>query len=80
MAKGLRTQKSLTNGYFRWGYGTHVCPGRFFAVRMVKMIVITLLLKYDIEWDGDVKRRPSPTMIEGQFIPNLFQKIYIKER
>lgn len=47
---------------------------------MVKMIVITLLLNYDIEWDGHVDRRPSPTMIEGQFIPNLFQKIHIKRK
>ncbi|RYP43672.1 hypothetical protein DL768_009790 [Monosporascus sp. mg162] len=77
-ASGRATAMSTTN--LAWGYGTHVCPGRFFAVRMVKMVVVTLLLNYDIQWDGHVDRRPAPTMIEGQFIPNLFQKIRITRR
>jgi cytochrome P450 len=65
---------------YSWGYGTHVCPGRHFAVRTVKMVVATLLLDYDIRWDGEVHRKPDPTMIEGQFIPNLRQKVRIKRR
>ncbi|KAI1422003.1 cytochrome P450 [Xylaria sp. FL1777] len=60
-----------------FGYGTHACPGRFFAIRMVKMVVITLLLNYEIEWEGHVNRRPEPMWIEGQYIPNGSQKVRI---
>ena len=57
-----------------------MCPGRHFAVHTVKMVMATLLLNYDIEWDGQVQGRPAPTMIEGQFIPNLSQKVSVKKR
>lgn len=64
----------------RFGYGTHACPGRFFAVRTVKMIFTKLILEYDIKWEGQVKQKPPPMRIEGQFIPNLSQKIILQER
>lgn len=32
-----------------FGYGKHACPGRFFAANEIKVIVINLLRKYDIE-------------------------------
>ncbi|KAI0401584.1 cytochrome P450 [Xylaria palmicola] len=77
-ALGASTTVSPSNLAF--GYGTHACPGRFFAIRMVKMVVITLLLNYGIEWDGRVSRRPEPVWIEGQYIPNGSQKIKITKR
>ncbi|KAI1823899.1 cytochrome P450 [Xylaria intraflava] len=63
-----------------FGYGTHACPGRFFAIRLVKMVVLTLLLNYEIEWDGHVSCRPKPTWIEGQYIPNGSQRVKITKR
>ncbi|KAH8161836.1 hypothetical protein CIB48_g6412 [Xylaria polymorpha] len=71
-ASAASTTVSPSNLAF--GYGTHACPGRFFAIRMVKMVVITVLLNYEIEWEGEVNCRPEPMWIEGQYIPNGSQK------
>jgi cytochrome P450 len=32
-----------------FGYGRHACPGRFFAVNEIKMVMATALLHYDIK-------------------------------
>ena len=64
----------------RFGYGAHTCPGRHFAIRLVKIIFTNLILKYDIEWDGETKQKPPPMCIEGQFIPNLTHKITLRKR
>ncbi|UQC79553.1 cytochrome P450 [Colletotrichum lupini] len=45
-------QTSLT-----FGYGRHACPGRFFAVNEIKMIMATTLANYDIKNVGDSKER-----------------------
>ncbi|MCJ1352273.1 MAG: hypothetical protein MMC33_002257 [Icmadophila ericetorum] len=63
-----------------WGYGNHVCPGRFFAVREVKMVFTKLILEYDIKWSKRVTVRPKPVHIEGQFIPNMGQRISLRRR
>jgi cytochrome P450 len=73
------TAMSATN--LAWGYGTHVCPGRFFAVRCIKIILTKLLLEFDVEWErnrGD--KRPECIHVEGQFVPNRTQKIILTPR
>ncbi|OHF00854.1 cytochrome P450 [Colletotrichum orchidophilum] len=45
-------QTSLT-----FGYGRHACPGRFFAVNEIKMIMATTLASYDIKNPGDSTER-----------------------
>ncbi|KAI0392801.1 cytochrome P450 [Xylariaceae sp. FL0594] len=75
------TSTTVSPSNLAFGYGTHACPGRFFAIRLVKMVVMTLLLDYEIEWDGPpVAQRPEPLWIEGQYIPNGSQKIKITRR
>ncbi|CAI6334293.1 unnamed protein product [Periconia digitata] len=71
---------SVDTHYLPWGYGNHVCPGRFFAVRLMKLVIAKLLLDYDIEWDRKMQDRPRPVHIEGQFVPNMSQKIALKKR
>ncbi|KAH7086118.1 ent-kaurene oxidase [Paraphoma chrysanthemicola] len=39
---------------FRWGYDNHVCPGRFYAHNLLKIILARLIEKYDIKMPGDV--------------------------
>lgn len=39
---------SVSSDHFGFGYGIHACPGRFFAVHELKVIVCHLLVKY--EW------------------------------
>lgn len=40
-----------------FGYGRHACPGRFFAVNEIKMIMAQFLMHYDIKnVDGEMER------------------------
>ncbi|KAF2675650.1 cytochrome P450, partial [Lentithecium fluviatile CBS 122367] len=71
---------SMATDNLAWGYGTHVCPGRFLAVRELKLIFTKLLTEYEFKWDKKDEVRPSPVHIEGQFIPNMQQKIFLKRR
>jgi cytochrome P450 len=73
------TAMSTTN--LAWGYGNHVCPGRFFAVRMIKFTLTKVLLEYEIEWDRTAEQgRPECVLVEGQFVPNLKQQIVLRKR
>ncbi|KAI0516995.1 cytochrome P450 [Xylaria bambusicola] len=63
-----------------WGYGNHVCPGRFFAVRMVKLVISNLILHYEVMWDRDVDISPPRVNIEGQFVPNMSQTVLLRRR
>lgn len=63
-----------------FGYGKHACPGRFYAVRKVKLMFSMLILKYEMKWVGNVFERPPSLSICGQFVPNQDQKLYIRKR
>lgn len=48
---------SVGTSSLTFGYGRHACPGRFFAVNEIKMIIATALLHYDMKnVDGQVGR------------------------
>lgn len=40
---------TITDHFLSFGYGRHACPGRFFAVHEMKMLLAMILKKYDIE-------------------------------
>lgn len=43
--------------HLAFGHGQHACPGRFFAANEVKIALITILIKYDIDLiDGETPR------------------------
>nr|AEB26537.1 trichothecene C-8 hydroxylase cytochrome P450 monooxygenase [Fusarium sporotrichioides] len=49
---------STSPDHMGFGYGIHVCPGRFFAANEVKVIMIYLLLQY--EWRTPPGSEPKP--------------------
>ncbi|KAH6666347.1 cytochrome P450 [Halenospora varia] len=71
---------SVDTSNLAWGYGNHVCPGRFFAVRMMKLVIAKLILDYEMKWDREGHDRPPPINVEGQFVPNMKQKISLRRR
>ncbi|KAI4154648.1 MAG: hypothetical protein LQ340_001535 [Diploschistes diacapsis] len=73
---------SVGERYLPFGYGTHACPGRFLAVRMIKMVFATLILDYDVEFDAAarLKARPARTVVEGQFVPDMRQGVRLRRR
>ncbi|TIC90112.1 Cytochrome P450 monooxygenase pyr3 [Colletotrichum higginsianum] len=56
---------------FNFGHGPHACPGRFFAVYIIKCIFIELLLNYDIRLKGDDGKSSVPRP------PNLFKQMLV---
>lgn len=51
---------SVGTSSLTFGYGRHACPGRFFAVNEIKMIMATALLHYDMKnVDGQTERYPN---------------------
>ncbi|WPG98780.1 Dihydromonacolin L monooxygenase LovA [Acrodontium crateriforme] len=41
--------------HFGFGHGLHACPGRFFAANEVKIALVHVLMKYDLQLGGGVK-------------------------
>src|SRR6478609_8997557 len=46
--------------YLIFNHGKHACPGRFFAICEIKMILIELLAKYDFRLEDG---KPGPELI-----------------
>ncbi|KAI3326358.1 cytochrome P450 [Xylariaceae sp. AK1471] len=63
-----------------FGYGTHVCPGRFFAVRLMKIIFTKLLVEYDIRSEWPQGGIPPSFFIEGSAVPHTTASISFRRR
>ncbi|KAI9155716.1 Cytochrome P466 monooxygenase [Paramyrothecium foliicola] len=54
--------------YLGFGYGRHACPGRWFAVLMMKTLLAHLTLHYDVEATGP---QPKTNVIGDAALPPL---------
>ena len=63
--------------YGIWGHGKHACPGRFFAVDMIKMIVASLIRNFEIK---QLPQRPGNVWIGDTPIPPRSATIQIRRR
>lgn len=52
--------------YAAWSIGKHACPGRFFAIDLIKIILTHVLMDYDVQLAGD---RPENVWVEYNVIP-----------
>lgn len=67
-----------TDGHFAsWGIGKHACPGRYFAVDLIKIIMIHVLMDYEIELKGE---RPDNLWIEYNVVPPPGAALSIRRR
>lgn len=73
--KHLATQPSTSDLSF--GYGNRACPGRFFAVSALKMVLAKILLEYDIKYAAE--KDPYNKMEEFSFI-SMDAKLMLKKR
>jgi ent-kaurene oxidase len=62
--KHLATQPSTSDLSF--GYGNRACPGRFFAVSALKMVLSKILMEYDIKYAGETN--PFNKLEEFSFV------------
>jgi cytochrome P450 len=44
-----KTAVTLDENFLVFGYGKHGCPGRFFVIHEIKLMMANILLNYDIE-------------------------------
>ncbi|KAJ4422063.1 hypothetical protein N0V82_003253 [Gnomoniopsis sp. IMI 355080] len=63
--------------YVAWGIGKHACPGRFFAVDFIKLIVLRIILEYDIM---PLERRPENVWIEYNVMPPPTATLTVRRR
>ncbi|KAL1852790.1 hypothetical protein Daus18300_012034 [Diaporthe australafricana] len=63
-----------------FGYGNHGCPGRFFAVRLIKMIFVKLLVDYNFQSDWPHDGIPPGLEMEGALIPNINARMEFTRR
>lgn len=73
--KCLATQPSLSDLSF--GYGNRACPGRFFAVSVLKMVLTKILLEYGIKYAGN--RDPYNDNEELSFI-SMDARLMLKKK
>lgn len=54
--------------FLTFGHGRHACPGRFFAVQEIKLLLAQIILNYDIKY---VEQRPESIWLkEAQIAPS----------
>lgn len=51
-----------------FGYGTQACPGRYFSIAEIKMIMLNLLLEYDFKLPPGKERPPMLCADEMVFL------------
>ncbi|KAI0451599.1 cytochrome P450 [Xylaria acuta] len=68
---------TLDDQFLTFGYGKHGCPGRFFAVHLMKLILAHILLNYDIQY---TKTKPAWRSISWLKLPVNKTTVQIRRR
>lgn len=71
-----KSSATVDEAFLGFGFGKHSCPGRFFALNEVKILVANMVLHYDIE---PLKTRPKMTPIIWLNVP-LFNNGTVRVR
>ncbi|KAL4956496.1 cytochrome P450 [Aspergillus filifer] len=72
--------RDLKTEWLSFGYGRQACPGRFFAVRLLKTIVGELILRYDIRYAGGNRARPAVLDVEPITVPDRTVELEFRAR
>ncbi|KAI1082424.1 cytochrome P450 [Whalleya microplaca] len=68
---------SPSDVFLGFGYGRHACPGRFFAARIMKLMIAYLIFQYEFE---PLNKRPRNFVVGSFTIPPLFTKVKFRRR
>ena len=66
-----------TPTFMPWGYGRHVCPGRYFAVQLMKQALSYLVINYDFDLVGPLPKRRALLNI---MVPPVNTKLRIRRK
>lgn len=67
-------------GNLSWGHGRFSCPGRWYASLVMKLVLATLILEYDFEFPDGQLSRPTDFVMDVHVLPDMKQKILVKQR
>ena len=67
-------------GNVAWCSGRLMCPGRWYASAMIKLIIAELLIKYDVTFPEGQTRRPPNVYSPDAVRPDMEQVICLKKR
>jgi len=80
-------QAATTSPYqFNFGHGPDACPGRFFAVYELKVILVEFLRNFDfrladdLEGTGGEEKRPKEVIVKLGNVPDTTVKMAIRRR
>ncbi|KAK5020876.1 hypothetical protein LTS07_011378 [Exophiala sideris] len=75
----LHSLVQMTPKFTYFGHGKHACPGRFFAVNAIKVLLVYTLINYDIKFAPGT---PEPQMMwfSGKTMPDMGAKALMKIR
>lgn len=63
-----------------FGYGRHACPGRFFALAEIKLILAHMILTYDIKLENDVQTPPPAFWFGYNVVQDSKTKVLFRAR
>lgn len=67
-------------GNLSWGNGRFSCPGRWYASLMMKLLLATLILRYDMEFPPGQTGRPSSVVLDVHVLPDMKRQILVRKR
>jgi len=76
--KNLSKEQKKT--FMPFGGGKHMCPGRFFAMFEVKLFVVSMLRRFDIEFEKGSQFPETETNGAGFLFPNHDIVINLKKK
>ncbi|KAL5047930.1 hypothetical protein BDW71DRAFT_213760 [Aspergillus fruticulosus] len=74
----LHTSFQLTK--IRFGHGRQACPGKFYAISLIKTIVGQMILRYDIRYAGGDRPRPAIIDLDPIVLPDPSVDLEFKAR
>ncbi|KAG9258510.1 cytochrome P450 [Emericellopsis atlantica] len=75
--KAKAAAATTTADYLPFGHGRHACPGRFFAVAQMKLVLGYLIMNYDIEM---LYKRPADIYIGVAKLPPMASELRVRRR
>ncbi|PGH14610.1 hypothetical protein AJ79_02945 [Helicocarpus griseus UAMH5409] len=77
-AAAKNSMVSTSPTYHLFGHGKHACPGRFYAVDEMKLMLASMLLRYDMKLRPGTS--PNQTYIATMAVPDTKLKVLLKRR
>ncbi|PKY04920.1 putative P450 monooxygenase [Aspergillus campestris IBT 28561] len=75
--KKTESMSTTSGDFLSFSHGRHACPGRFFVVYELKMLLAFMLLNYEVE---PLSQRPQNKWIGGNVVPPSELSIRVKRK